>query len=130
MAKRSLILLSALGALGLATGALAQVAISAGVQPGVYGQVTVGERPPPLVYEQPQIVEEAPDAGAPIYLHVPPEHARDWRHHCSEYNACRRPVYFVRSEEYEPGWRERHEHEHGDHERREHEHDHDRDHDD
>lgn len=36
MMKRSLILLSALGGLGLASGALAQVAISGGAQPGVY----------------------------------------------------------------------------------------------
>ncbi|TLZ58930.1 MAG: hypothetical protein E6K20_16985, partial [Gammaproteobacteria bacterium] len=40
--------------------------------------------------------------------------------HCHEYNACNRPVYFVRSAEYEPGfrmdrWREEHEHGHGHH---------------
>jgi hypothetical protein len=38
----------------------------------------------------------------PIYLHVPPGHARNWRKHCHEYNACNRPVYFVRSQEYDP----------------------------
>jgi hypothetical protein len=53
----------------------------------------------------------------PIYLHVPPGHARNWRKHCHEYNACNRPVYFVRSAEYEPGYRpdRRKEHEHAHH---------------
>src|SRR2546425_10235251 len=26
----------------------------------------------------------------PIYLHVPPGHAKHWRKHCHEYNACDR----------------------------------------
>ena len=29
----------------------------------------------------------------------------DWRAHCHHYNACNRPVYFVRSNEYEAGYR-------------------------
>ena len=131
MNKRSLTLLGALAGLAFAGSALAQVSAYGEVRPGVYGQVTIGAQPPPLVYEQPQVVEQVPDAGAPIYLHVPPEHAHHWREHCAEYNACRRPVYFVRSEEYEPGYREHHEyreHEHREHEHRDHErHEHDDD---
>lgn len=108
--------------------AQAQVSINATITgevvPGVYGQVVIGGRPPPpLVYAQPVVVEPAPVlVGAPpvepIYLHVPPGHAKHWRQHCHEYHACNRPVYFVRSAEYEPGYRK---HDHG--------HDHDRDHD-
>jgi hypothetical protein len=101
--------------------------ITGEVVPGVYGQVVIGNGPPPpLVYAQPVLV--APPAVEvavpvePIYLHVPPGHARNWRRHCHEYHACDRPVYFVRSAEYEPGYR-RHE-EHEDHGRHEGDHDH------
>jgi hypothetical protein len=102
--------------------------ITGEVAPGVYGQVVLGNRPPPpLVYAQPYIVEPAPvvigvPPPQPIYLHVPPGHAKHWRKHCHEYHACDRPVYFVRSAEYEPGYRPerhedhgRHDEEHGDH---------------
>lgn len=36
----------------------------------------------------------------PIYLHVPPGHAKDWRKHCSKYGACGRPVHFVQERWY------------------------------
>ncbi|MDP9011945.1 MAG: hypothetical protein M3O41_04665 [Pseudomonadota bacterium] len=81
------------------------VLVSGQVAPGVYGRVQLGnERPPPLVYAQPMLVEAIPAPPPPIYLHVPPGHAKHWRKHCREYNACNRPVYFIRSEEYEPGF--------------------------
>jgi hypothetical protein len=86
--------------------------ISGQIVPGVYGQVTLGGRPPPpVVYAQPVIVQPAPVVvGAapvePIYLHVPPGHAKHWKEHCHEYHACNRPVYFVKSAEYEPGYKE------------------------
>src|SRR5579862_6234035 len=94
--------------------------ITGQVVPGVYGQVVLGNGPrPPVVYEQPMIVQPAPvvigePPVEPIYLHVPPGHAKNWRKHCHEYHACNRPVYFVRSQEYEPGFdRERWDREHG-----------------
>jgi hypothetical protein len=94
--------------------------ISGEIVPGVYGQVVLGNQaPPPVVYAQPVVVEPAPViVGAPpvepIYLHVPPGHAKNWRKHCHEYHACNRPVYFVRSAEYDPGYRPDHDHhEHG-----------------
>lgn len=96
--------------------------ISGPVVPGVYGQIAIGNSPPPpVVYAQPMIAEPAPViVGAapvePIYLHVPPGHAKNWRKHCHEYNACGRPVYFVRSAEYDPGYRPDHDHhDHGHH---------------
>jgi hypothetical protein len=127
-----------------------QVILSGEVAPGVYGQVQLGnDRPPPLVYTQPMLIVAQPEPPPPVYLHVPPGHARNWRKYCREYNACNRPVYFIRSAEYEPGfdrsnydrehedrgrWRDGdHEHgdrEHGDRERwqdGDHEHHHDRD---
>lgn len=94
--------------------------ISGQVVPGVYGQVAIGNGPPPpVVYAQPMIAQPAPIiVGAapvePIYLHVPPGHARNWHKHCHEYHACERPVYFVRSAEYQPGYQPEH-HGHGHH---------------
>lgn len=91
-----------------------RVMLSGQVAPGVYGQVQIGnDRPPPVVYAQPMWIEPQAVRPPPLYLHVPPGHARNWRRHCREYNACNRPVYFVRSEEYEPEY-QRH---YADHER-------------
>lgn len=108
--------------------------ITGQVVPGVYGQVVLGNAPPPpVVYSQPVVVAPPPVVvGAPpmepIYLHVPPGHAKHWSKHCHEYHACNRPVYFVRSEEYEPGFdRERWEREHGHGHGHGHGHDEDRD---
>ena len=45
-------------------------------------------------------------------MHVPHRHARNWRRHCSRYNACDERVYFVRdnwyNREYVPRYQERH----------------------
>ena len=128
------------------------IEINGPVVPGVYGHVVIGNAPPPpVVYARPMVIEPPPPGiiVQPIYLHVPPEYARHWRLHCREYHACNRPVYFVRSPEYEPGfnmerWRREHReyyrghddhHEHVDHGRHgggdwdRHDHDH-HDHDD
>ena len=94
------------------------------VRPGVYGRIELGNSPPPMVvYERPQVIvtNRYHHYEEPIYLHVPPEHSRHWAQHCSYYDACNRPVYFVRSEEYEPEYQSR------EHERRENRRDHDSD---
>ena len=114
------------------------VILAGEVQPGVYGRVELGNAPrPQVVYARPRVVEHRYIREEPIYLHVPPEHARHWDRHCRYYGACGRPVYFVRSVEYEPGFNrreyDRREHEHHDHhddDRHDHDrHDHDDDHD-
>jgi hypothetical protein len=94
--------------LPLATASAADVdirVIAAGeIAPGVYGRVDIGTGgPPPLVYEQPRIIVKTPQAVPvqPVYLHVPPGHAKHWAKHCKRYNACGQPVYFVRSAEYD-----------------------------
>jgi hypothetical protein len=86
--------------------ALAQsnVSISVG-QPGFYGQVNIGDfAPQPVLYApQPVIVRQMPQyayAAEPIYLRVPPGHRRHWSRFCGRYNACGRPVLFVRDEWY------------------------------
>lgn len=91
------------------------VILSGQVAPGIYGQVQVGNAaPPPVVYTQPMLIEPQFFPPPPVYLHVPPEHAQNWRKHCHEYHACNRPVYFVRSAEYAPDYgREDGDHDHG-----------------
>lgn len=84
--------------------ALAQtnVAISVG-QPGFYGQVVLGDfAPRPVLYApQPVIIAPRPHyAAAPIYLRVPPGHRRHWSRFCGRYDACGRPVLFVRDDWY------------------------------
>lgn len=98
------IAIATLLALASATAAAADVGVSVSIgQPGFYGRIDIGNAPPPvLVYPQPVVIQRAPQAVAvqPIYLHVPPGHARDWGKHCHKYNACAQPVYFVKDEWY------------------------------
>jgi hypothetical protein len=77
------------------------VSISVG-QPGFYGQINIGNAPrPELVYPDPVVIQPGPARGGePIYLHVPPGHEKHWKRNCSKYNACGRPVYFVRDKWY------------------------------
>lgn len=96
------------------------VVLETEVAPGVYGRVELGnDSRPDLVYREPRVivVEEKYRRYKPIYLHVPPGHAKHWDKHCSKYNACNRKVYFVKSAEYSPDYRhEDHDHDH-DHEK-------------
>lgn len=81
------------------------VRASGEIAPGVYGRVDVRNRPPPpILYPQPVVIVRQPVAVAPVYMHVPPGHARNWSKHCRKYDACGVPVYFVRSAEHEPGY--------------------------
>jgi len=78
------------------------VSVSVG-QPGFYGRIDVGNFPQPqLIYPQPVLIQRVPVAVAPqpIYLRVPPGHAKNWRKHCYKYDACSQPVYFVRDDWY------------------------------
>ena len=109
------VLIHGLAAAALSLGAAAagaqsvRVTVSGEVAPGVYGRVDISNRPtpPPLVYPQPVVIVKQPHAAvmSPIYMHVPPGHARNWSKHCKKYNACNQPVYFVKSAEYEPGYK-------------------------
>ncbi|UCV02221.1 hypothetical protein [Dechloromonas denitrificans] len=112
--KRFLITLSAL-CCTLGTPAMASdVAVSVNIgQPGFYGQIDIGGFPRPrLLYPQPVFIERVPVGRPPVYLRVPPGHARHWRDHCYEYRACGERVYFVRDDwynrEYAPRYRDRH----------------------
>jgi hypothetical protein len=85
------------------------VIIDGQVAPGVYGRINIGSGPVPvLVYPQPVVIYQPvrPIQASPIYLSVPPGHAKHWGKHCRRYNACGQQVYFVRTAEYEPGYRD------------------------
>jgi len=83
------------------------VSVSIG-QPGFYGQLDVGGYPPPrVIYRQPRVSYDSP----PLYLRVPPGHAKNWGKHCGAYNACNQRVYFVKddwySKQYVPRYQQR-----------------------
>ena len=98
----------------------ANATLEGALAPGVYGRIEIGNAPPPpLVYVQPVLIQRPPVyvQQPPLYLHVPPGHAKKWAKHCAKYNACNRPVYFVKVQGDDPYER-----------RRNYEHDRDRDH--
>jgi hypothetical protein len=82
-------------------------------EPGFYGQIEIGNFPQPqLIYSQPVVIQRAPEfvSAPPIYLHVPPGHEKHWSKHCAQYNACGRPVYFVRDDWYNREYVPRYQH--------------------
>ena len=98
-------LLCAIAALGLGAPVLAaDVGVSVRVgQPGFYGRIDIGNYPAPqLLYAEPIVIQPVPVGivRQPIYLRVPPGHAKNWRKHCHRYNACGQPVYFVQDNWY------------------------------
>ena len=106
----------AISAVAPALAADVGVSVSIG-QPGFYGRIDIGNYPQPqLIYPQPVVIAPAPDAVVqrPIYLRVPPGHAKNWGKHCARYAACGQPVYFVQDGWYQnvyaPHYREDHRH--------------------
>ncbi|MGB4063848.1 MAG: hypothetical protein WBK19_08495 [Azonexus sp.] len=98
----------------LSAPASAQVSVNIG-QPGFYGRLDIGGfPPPPLLFPEPMMIQRVPVSRPPLYLRVPPGHARDWRRHCHRYGACGERVYFVQDNwyrhEYAPRYQERHIH--------------------
>jgi hypothetical protein len=71
-------------------------------QTGYYGSIDLGNlRAPPVIYQQPMYIDRSVRyTGAPVYMRVPPGHAKKWAKHCAAYNACGRPVYFVQDSWY------------------------------
>jgi hypothetical protein len=105
--RRTASLLGACAALLALTEAAAQspqaawrnVDTGAPLKPGRYGRIEVrGSTPPPVVHANPVVAErsDGPGAHEPVYLYVPPGHLRRWGIHCAKWQACDRPVYFVR----------------------------------
>jgi hypothetical protein len=111
-------LLIAVAVIAASTGfAAPAVAADVGVsitigQPGFYGRIDIGDYPQPqLIYAEPIIVERY-SGRAPIYMRVPPGHAKHWAKHCHEYHACGERVYFIQeswyNNEYVPRYEKRH----------------------
>jgi len=93
------------------------VSVSVG-QPGFYGRLDIGGYPPPqVIYTQPRVIERVYVEREPVYMRVPPGHAKNWRKYCHRYNACGERVYFVQdnwyNHEYAPRYQEQH-YNHGD----------------
>jgi len=100
--KRLLCLAALALAAGPALAADVGVSVNIGV-PGAYGRIDIGGYPQPqLLYPQPVYVQREPSRAPPppIYLHVPPGHAKHWDKHCAQYGACGQPVYFVQDTWY------------------------------
>ncbi len=82
-------------------------------QPDFYGRLDIGDYPPPqVIYRRPMIIEQVEEDRPPVYLRVPPRHARHWSRYCREYEACGERVFFVQdnwyNREYVPRYREQH----------------------
>jgi hypothetical protein len=88
------------------------VSVSVG-QPGFYGRLDIGGYPQPqVIYSQPRVIQRGYEEREPVYMRVPPGHARNWRRYCGRYNACNERVYFVQdnwyNHEYAPRYQEQH----------------------
>jgi hypothetical protein len=103
--KQFLALALTAGAVLTSPALAADVGVSVQIgQPGFYGRIDIGRFPQPqVVYPQPVVIVPAPVAvvQAPLYLRVPPGHSKHWAKHCSKYNACGQPVYFVQDQWYQ-----------------------------
>ena len=113
--KRIPVLLAVLAVSSISAPSLAaDVGVSVTIgEPGFYGRIEIGDFPKPLVvYREPKIVQKVTVVKEPVYLRVPPGHAKHWSKHCARYNACGERVYFVKDEwyerEYVPRYKERH----------------------
>lgn len=84
-------------------------------EPGFYGRLDIGGYPPPqVIYREPRTMYRSAMHRTPIYMNVPPGHAKNWPKHCRKYNACNERVYFVQnswySQEYVPRYQQHHSH--------------------
>lgn len=70
--------------------------------PGYYGILPIQGVMPSVWNSSPVIAVGAAIPGVgPIYLTVPLEHRRHWGRYCDRYDACARPVYFVKRPWYD-----------------------------
>lgn len=104
--------------LAASAGARAQayvnVTVGGAFAPGVYGQISMGNNPPPPVINAAPVIVGQPVYGAPVmYLYVRPKEYRDWGRYCWRYNACGRPVRFVRVDERNRWWEKHRDHPRG-----------------
>ncbi len=114
--KKHLLTVAAVLASVAAAPAWSAVDVGVGItirEPGVYGRIDIGAQPPPpVMYPQPVIIARPAVVvqQPPLYLYVPPGHAKDWRKHCGHYDACGRQVYFVQEKWVRARYDEQHRH--------------------
>ncbi|MEJ0100257.1 MAG: hypothetical protein WDO12_11170 [Pseudomonadota bacterium] len=110
---KKLIVAAALATAAVAGPALAGIGISLDIgAPGFYGQIDIGGFHPRTLYDRPVIVQQGYASQPPVYLRVPVGQDRNWRYYCGRYNACDRPVYFVRDDWYRNDYAPRYRYEH------------------
>ncbi|MBE9609721.1 hypothetical protein [Chitinilyticum piscinae] len=86
---------------GTASAVVAAGGVSVNIgKPDFYGRIVLGDQQPQIIYPQPVIISPPRDEARPVYVRVPPGHERHWGKHCWRYEACDRPVYFVRDSWY------------------------------
>jgi hypothetical protein len=93
-----ILLFAAATVLATATAFAGDVGTLGGLGEPGYGQIDIHKFPKPDVVNPDPVVVRSVDgsvAGEPVYLRVPPEHAKNWRKHCQKYNACDQRVYFI-----------------------------------
>ncbi len=112
--KRLILAAAVVAATMSTTVVAADVGVSVSIgQPGFYGRIDIGGYPQPqVIYRQPRVVERVYVEREPVYMRVPPGHAKNWRKYCHKYNACGERVYFVQdnwyNHEYAPRYQEQH----------------------
>lgn len=114
--KRFLIVAVVISTSLVAPASVADVGVSVSIgQPGFYGRLDIGDypyAPPQLIYSQPRVIQRIYIEREPIYLRVPPGHAKNWARYCRRYSACGERVYFVQdnwyNREYVPHYQEQH----------------------
>jgi hypothetical protein len=87
-------------------------------QPGFYGPLDIQSfGQPRVIYSNPVIIQRPAHYvnQAPIYLRVPPGHAKNWSKHCAAYNACGQRVLFVQDSWYNNTYAPRYRQQHGQH---------------
>jgi hypothetical protein len=83
-------------------------------QPSFYGRLDPNGYPQPqLIYRQPKAIGRVPMNQAPVYMRVPPNHAKNWHKHCNKYNACDERVLFVQDNWYNRQYAPRYQEQHG-----------------
>ena len=90
--------------IGAATSpAVSGVHVDIGIgSPAYYGALPIEGVMPNLWNASPVVAIGATVLGlAPIYLTVPNAHRLHWKEYCDRYNACERPVYFVKRPWYD-----------------------------
>jgi len=116
--KRLLLAAALAGLASLPARADVSASITIG-EPNFYGVINIGDvpEPPRLIYREPVVIEHVHVVEQPVYMRVPPGHAKDWGKHCHKYGACNRRVYFVDNDWYEhtyvPHYHKKHGKRHG-----------------